>query len=64
MAVGIKGEMVDHYVNQWIIGVEDVTPLAHKWRDYSRGDTKEEPPWPNEREYPVPDEIAAHLGMK
>src|SRR4051812_27288606 len=27
--IGIRGETVHAYVNEWIIGLEDVTPLAH-----------------------------------
>ena len=28
--VGLGGEAVDRYVDEWITGIEDVTPLAHE----------------------------------
>lgn len=59
--LGIRGEAVRRYVNEWIIGIEDVTALAHSIRDaVERGD-RVLPDVPHEREYPVPPEIAHTL---
>lgn len=32
--IGLKGEAVKRYVKDWIVGIEDITPLAHEIYDH------------------------------
>ena len=32
--IGLKGEAVKRYVNDWIVRIEDITPIAHKMYDH------------------------------
>ena len=60
--VGLRGSLVERYVNDWIIGIEDVTELAQAVKTaVSSG--AEPPEVPEERVYEVPDEIRRRLGM-
>jgi hypothetical protein len=56
--VGLSGSAVDRYVDEWIAGIEDVTPYVVRLRAL----TPEEraPLLPEERPYPV---VAPHLGV-
>jgi Domain of unknown function (DUF4291) len=60
--IGIQGEAVDRYVNEWICAIEDVTPLA---RDMAaaeaRGVAPVSLPSALERPYPVDPRIAAEI---
>ena len=60
--VGIKGSLVHSYVNEWILSIDDVTPLAHAVRDAvrTRGPL---PPVPEEKHYPVSSEVGRRLGI-
>ena len=58
--VGLSGEAVARYVDDWIVSIDDVTPLAARLRDlppYERV-----PLLPEARPYPLPPETAARLG--
>jgi uncharacterized protein DUF4291 len=59
--LGISGQIVYRYVREWIIGIEDVTGLAHMIKEAVEND-KAMPAVPEEREYPVPADIAHRLG--
>lgn len=60
--VGIRGEMVHAYVNEWIVQLEEVTGLAHAI--YETVQRKQPlPDVPEERVYAVDTDIQARLGM-
>ncbi len=62
LQLGMEGETVRQYVHEWVMGVEDVTELAHAVRDaVTRGEAP--PPVPVERVYDVGPELARRLGM-
>ncbi|HWU87769.1 MAG TPA: DUF4291 domain-containing protein, partial [Kofleriaceae bacterium] len=61
--LGLEGSIVQRYVHEWIVALEDATPLAHAVRDaIEREDPL--PPAPIEREYPVDAELERTLGMR
>jgi hypothetical protein len=59
--IGLKGPVVRHYVDDWIIGLEDVTELAHSIKQAIDNDLPI-PDVPKELIYPLADEIKHHLG--
>ena len=60
--IGISGWVVAKYVNEWIIGLEDVTHLAHEIENAKK--LKQNfPPVPEERIYPFDDELVQRLGI-
>lgn len=65
LQVGLSGEAVHRYVDEWIVGIRDVTPLAHRIHERVRAGAIEEATalLPAERPYPLPAEIAAGLRM-
>ena len=56
--IGLGGESVARYCDEWIAGIEDVTELAQQIHA-----TLDAALLPAERPYPVPDAIAARIGM-
>ena len=58
--------MIQRYVDQWITGIEDRTPLVRKMHSLIQSGqaTKAKGFLPKERVYPVPLETARRLGMK
>ena len=61
--IGIRGETVHAYVNEWIIGMEDITALAHTIHEAVRN--KRPPPdVPDERLYPIDDDLRQSLGVQ
>jgi hypothetical protein len=62
--VGLSRHIVDHYVDEWILGIEDVTPLAHKiHRLVLDGETtKAKRLLPREHAYPLTPELAHRIG--
>ncbi|MGD9484561.1 DUF4291 family protein, partial [Streptomyces sp. TRM70308] len=64
LQLGLAGEAARRYADEWITGVDDVTPLAHAVRERVRdGHVAEAARWlPAERPYPVPAGLLAHLG--
>ncbi|MFC0006747.1 DUF4291 domain-containing protein [Micromonospora siamensis] len=63
LQVGLSGEAVDRYVDDWIVAVTDITPMVHRVRQLLRdGDeAAAAAQLPVERGYPLPAEIAAGL---
>ncbi len=59
--LGINGQTVYHYVKDWIIGIENVTPLAHAIKSAVENH-QPLPIVPEETNYPVSAEIALRLG--
>jgi hypothetical protein len=64
LQVGLSGPAVDRYVDEWTIGLVDVTGTAHAVRDLLRaGDEAGASALvPDERPYPLPAEVAAIIG--
>ena len=64
LQVGLSGEAVDRYVDSWIVGITDVTPTAHAISGLLRaGDPAAAAALlPDERPYPLADEVGAALG--
>jgi hypothetical protein len=60
--IGIDDWVVQKYVNEWIIGLEEVTQLAHAIKQ-AKDDRTPFPPVPEERVYPVDDELKRRLGI-
>ena len=61
--IGLRGAAVRQYVDEWIIGLEDVTALAHAVHDAVRNKGNGLPEVPEERVYPVDAPIARRLGI-
>jgi len=61
--LGISGKTVRQYVEEWIVGLEDVTPLA---RAIQQAMEKRQPlpAVPEERVYPLDRELKAALGIE
>ncbi|MFC1429221.1 DUF4291 domain-containing protein [Streptacidiphilus sp. N1-3] len=65
LQLGLSGEVVDRYVDEWTVDITDVTARAHRIRDLLRagdraGATALLSP---ERPYPLPDAIAARIDV-
>lgn len=60
--LGLRGGMVQHYVQDWICGVTDITAQVKAWK--LRRDAGEDLHLPEEREYPVSNAIRKLLGMQ
>lgn len=61
--VGMRSEELSlKYVNEWILGIEDVTELAHQIGSLQKQRTPQLPDVPEEKLYPVPNELALALG--
>jgi hypothetical protein len=56
--IGLKGDAVRRYVQDWTVSIAEVTNLAHRIET-----TRNMEMLPQERPYPVPHEIAERLGM-
>jgi hypothetical protein len=61
--IGLRGETVRAYVNEWIIGLEDVTALAHAIQK-AVANKSPLPAVPDERIYPVDAELQQRLGIE
>jgi len=64
LQVGLSGEAVDRYVDEWTVSIADVTPTVRTIRDRLRdGDERSAAELlPVERAYPLPDDVAATIG--
>ncbi len=64
--VGISRHLIEQYVDDWIVKIEDCTPLVKKMRTLlKQGEAdKAARHLPNERVYPLPPQIAARLGIE
>ena len=60
--IGIRGEVVSRYVNEWIVDMVEVTALAKACGEAARGRTQA-PEVPEETVYPVSEVIRARLQM-
>jgi len=60
--IGIRGWVVQKYVSEWIIGLEEVTALAHEIKE-AKEQKKDFPSVPEERVYEVDDELVRRLGI-
>lgn len=61
--LGIRGSLVLMYVNTWILGIEDITELAHAIKAAVEKRQKEIPKIPDEHIYEVSPQIQKTLGM-
>ncbi|WOX12155.1 DUF4291 domain-containing protein [Streptomyces sp. N50] len=63
LQLGLSGEAVRRYADEWTVAVRDVTPLAHEIRALVSGDDPESAArlLPRERPYPLGDGLVAHL---
>ena len=57
LQIGLGGETVREYVEEWITEIEDVTELAHEVRE-----SKHAARLPTERPYPPPEDLARSIG--
>ncbi len=63
LQLGLSGEAVDRYVNEWTVSITDVTEVAHRIHHLLRSDRPEAAAelQPQERPYPLPDDVAARI---
>ncbi|MER5688877.1 DUF4291 domain-containing protein [Streptomyces sp. NPDC002205] len=63
LQLGLSGEAVRRYADEWTVSISGVTPLTHEIHALvSSGDLDSATQLlPQEREYPVADELTAHL---
>ncbi|MFJ5261222.1 DUF4291 domain-containing protein [Streptomyces sp. NPDC088387] len=63
LQLGLSGETVRRYADEWTVGIRDVTPLAHRVHALvTRGKLDEAADLlPRERPYPVTGDLLAHL---
>jgi hypothetical protein len=63
LQLGLAGEATARYADEWITGIEDVTPLATEIHALVRAGDLDRAArlLPEERPYPVPEEALAHL---
>ncbi|MET9450798.1 DUF4291 domain-containing protein [Streptomyces cinerochromogenes] len=63
LQLGLSGEAAARYADEWIVGIEDVTPLATEIRALVRAGEPERASGllPRETPYPAPEEALAHL---
>ena len=63
--VGISRHVIEEFTNDWILKIEDVTPLMKKIRSlYLAGNTRRaKDQLPVERDYPVSEAVRTRLGI-
>lgn len=63
LQLGLAGEATVRYADEWIVGIQDVTPLAREVHAQVRAGElgRAAALLPKERPYPVADEVLAHL---
>jgi hypothetical protein len=63
LQLGLSGEAVRRYADEWTVSIRDVTPLAREVHDLVRDGELDSAArlLPAERPYPVGDELLAHL---
>lgn len=63
LQVGLSGAAVDAYVDEWIVGIEDITDRVHELRALARSASDDlAGRLPQERPYPLPDDVARTIG--
>lgn len=60
--LGIRGDTIYRYVHEWILGIEEVTDLAHDIRDAVLRRDRVLPSVPVETEYPIPATLQQIMG--
>ena len=60
--IGIRGSMVENYVHEWIVGLTEVTVLAHEIHD-AVVHNKPLPAVPEEKIYSVSTELKQRLAI-
>lgn len=55
LQLGLSGSAVTRYVEDWIVGIDDITDSLADRRSGAE-------PLPTERPYPLPDDLVAHIG--
>ena len=63
LQLGLAGEATVRYADEWIVGIEDVTPLARQVHGHVRAGELERAAalLPQERPYPVAEDVVTHL---
>lgn len=63
LQLGLSGEAAARYADEWTVGIEDVTPLAKEIHARVRAGELERAArlLPQERTYPLDDDVLAHL---
>ncbi|MDQ3786315.1 MAG: DUF4291 domain-containing protein [Actinomycetota bacterium] len=63
LQVGLSGSAVHQYVDEWLVRLTDVTPLAREIHELvlAGDDDSAHALLPPEKEYPLPADIAAHI---
>ncbi|MDQ0963286.1 hypothetical protein QFZ66_007164 [Streptomyces sp. B4I13] len=63
LQLGLAGEATVRYADEWIVGIEDVTPLAREIHGQVRAGDLDAAAWllPDERPYPAPEDALTHL---
>lgn len=63
--VGLSRHIINEYVEDWIVKIEDMTPLVRKLDKLRKEGSKNfSKHLPSERKYPVSEELGAHLMIK
>ncbi len=62
--IGLTGHVARHYVNEWTVGITDITALAHEIHNLvAAGDvTAASEKLPAERPYPLPGSLKTVIG--
>ena len=63
LQLGVRGSVVQNYVNEWILELEEVTQLARDIENAVKNKSKQLPEIPEEKVYIVDDEIQHILGI-
>jgi pre-mRNA-splicing factor ATP-dependent RNA helicase DHX16 len=65
LQVGLMGEAVERYVDKWIVGIKDVTPLMVRVGELvGKGELEEAKSLlPEEQVYPLPEDVAANVRL-
>lgn len=61
--LGLQGEMLADYVNEWIVEITDITDFVHTMQENISKGTFQEELLPVEKEYPVPEAIRKQIGL-
>ncbi|MGW0826858.1 DUF4291 domain-containing protein [Streptomyces sp. NPDC002845] len=63
LQLGLSGEAAARYADEWIVGIDDVTPLATEIHGLVRAGELDRASvlLPGERPYPLDDDVVAHL---
>lgn len=62
--LGIRGEILNRYINEWTIKISDVTEMVITMRNEKLGNEFNGRLLPVEEEYPINDSIQYNLGIK